>query len=324
MAQPAAAEPRAHVRDRAGRGPARLRLLPRDPQADRPAALAEAAGNARSRGVADPARAAPARDARRARADVREVRPAALDAAGHRAAGHHRRAARPPGRRHAVPVRAGRAGRARGARAADREAVHRRSRRRRSRRRRSARCTARRCRTASASPSRCSARTRRDRSRPTSRSSTRRRRSRRSASARSTSSTRASSSTSSPARSGTSSTTARRGGTPRRFHRNFAGDPHVRIPHVYWSYTRAARADARAPRGRCRSPTSSSDGVHARRAAPPRLPDDRGVDDDDLPARVLPRRPASGEHPRPDQRRPDRPRRLRPGREARPTTTCPS
>ena len=38
------------------------------------------------------ARPAPARDARRARPDVRQVRPAALDAAGHRAAGHHRRA----------------------------------------------------------------------------------------------------------------------------------------------------------------------------------------------------------------------------------------
>ena len=41
------------------------------------------------------------------------------------------------------------------------------------------------------------------------------------------------------------------------------------------------------------------DRLHARGAAPPRLSDDRGVDDDDLPARVLPRRPASGEHPRP-------------------------
>ena len=45
----------------------------------------------------------------------------------------------------------------------------------RSRRRRSARCTARRSRTASTSPSRCSVRARRGRSRPTSRCSTRRR-----------------------------------------------------------------------------------------------------------------------------------------------------
>ena len=47
------------------------------------------------------ARAAPARDARRARPDVRQVRPAALDAARRRPAGHRRRAARPPGRRDA-------------------------------------------------------------------------------------------------------------------------------------------------------------------------------------------------------------------------------
>ena len=55
------------------------------------------------------ARPASARAARRARPDVREVRPAALDAARHRAARHHRRAARAPGRRAPVPVRAGRA-----------------------------------------------------------------------------------------------------------------------------------------------------------------------------------------------------------------------
>ncbi len=55
------------------------------------------------------ARPAPARDARRARPDVRQVRPAPLDAAGRRAAGHHRRAARAPGRRAPVPVRRSRA-----------------------------------------------------------------------------------------------------------------------------------------------------------------------------------------------------------------------
>ena len=47
------------------------------------------------------------------------------------------------------------------------------------------------------------------------------------------------SSTSSRARSARSSTTASRPATPRRFHRNFAGHPHVRVPRVYWSYTRA-------------------------------------------------------------------------------------
>ena len=29
------------------------------------------------------------------------------------------------------------------------------------------------------------------------------------------------------------------------FHRNFSGHPHIRVPHVYWSYSRAARAHAR-------------------------------------------------------------------------------
>ena len=68
--------------------------------------------------------------------------------------------------------------------------------------------------------------------------STRPRASRRSGSARSTSSTRASSSTSSAARSARSSTTAPRARNAERFRRHWAGDPHVQIPTVYWSYTR--------------------------------------------------------------------------------------
>ena len=59
-----------------------------------------------------------------------------------------------------------------------------------------------------------------------------------------------------------------------------------------------ARADARVPRGhaarrhrRARRTRSSE----RRRLA---VRDHRGVDDDDLPPRVLPRRPAPGEHPR--------------------------
>ena len=97
-----AAESRAPVGDRAGRGPARVRVLPRDPQADRPAAVAATAAPLETE-IAGPARPAPARDARRARADVREVRAAALDAARHRPAGHHHRAARAPGRRRPFP-----------------------------------------------------------------------------------------------------------------------------------------------------------------------------------------------------------------------------
>ena len=56
---------------------------------------------------------------------------------------------------------------------------------------------------------------------------------------RSTSSTRTRSSTSSRASSGTSSTTGSRLGTQRASTANFAGDPHVHVPKVYWSYTRA-------------------------------------------------------------------------------------
>ena len=121
------------------------------------------------------ARPAPARAARRARPDVREVRAAALDAPGRRAAGHHRRAARAPGRRAPVPVRAGRARDRGGSRQLDRAALPRVRAASRSRPRRSARCTARRSRTASASRSRCSVPARRGRSRPTSCCSTRRR-----------------------------------------------------------------------------------------------------------------------------------------------------
>ena len=99
------------------------------------------------------------------------------------------------------------------------------------------------------------------------------------------------------ARSARSSTTGTRRGTREAFHRNFAGRPHVAVPKVYWSYTTARVLTlefldgtqlARPRPGR----------VLGRGAAPARVPDRRGVDDDDLPARLLPRRPASGEHPR--------------------------
>ena len=99
-----------------------------------------------------------------------------------------------------------------------------------------------------------------------------------------------------------------------RFRRHWAGDPHVEIPHVYWSYTRSRVLTLEFLEG-----TQVADvdpvALHARGAAAPRVSDGRDVDDDDLPARVLPRRPAPGEHPRPTGR-PHRPRRLRPGREA--------
>ena len=98
------------------------------------------------------------------------------------------------------------------------------------------------------------------------------------------------------------------------FHVNFAGHPHVAVPRVYWSYTRARVLTHGAPRRR------PALGPRARRvadrAAPPaRVHRRRRVDDDDLPARLLPRRPAPGEHPR-ALARADRPRRLRPLRQA--------
>src|SRR5436305_1623394 len=58
-----------------------------------------------------------------------------------------------------------------------------------------------------------------------------------------------------------------------------------------------ARADARVARGdaaRRRRSAAADD----RRAPRPRLPRNRGVDGDDLPPRLLPRRPAPREHPR--------------------------
>ena len=233
------AEPRPPVRDRPGRGPARVRLLLRVAQADRPPARPQGRRGGERRGDPLGARPAPARDARRARPDLRQVRPGPLDAAGHRPAGHHRRAPQAPGRRAPVPVRGRRAHDPRGARPLDRAALPRV--RRAAGRRRLDRPGAPRGaperppgRGQGAAAERAAAR-----STPTSRCSTRPRGSRRSACARSTSSTRARSSTSSRARSARSSTTASRPATPRRFHRNFAGHPHVRVPRVYWSYTRA-------------------------------------------------------------------------------------
>ena len=70
-------------------------------------------------------RCPPARAARRARPDVRQVRATALDAPRRRAAGHHRRAARASGRRAARAVRRGAPGRRERARARAREALRR-------------------------------------------------------------------------------------------------------------------------------------------------------------------------------------------------------
>ena len=70
------------------------------------------------------------------------------------------------------------------------------------------------------------------------------------------------------------------------------------------------------------SPRSWTIGLSHRRAPRARPPHGRDVDDDDLPPRVLPRRPASREHPRPRRRRRDRARRLRRSSAGSTTTTC--
>ncbi len=172
------------------------------------------------------------------------------------------------------------------------------SRRRRWRRPRSARCTAPCSRTGAVSRSRCSGPRRRARSRPTSRSSTRRR--------------------------GSSKERVRaldfidarelvdefarsiRQELDYRLEARNAAD----VPPQLRRRTRtcASRASTGAtPRQRVltlefldgqagRRPRARA--ALARRAPRSRVPDDRGVDDDDLPARLLPRRPAPGEHPR--------------------------
>ena len=270
--------------------------------------------------LGDAARPAPARDARRARADVRQVRPAALDPAGHRPARHHRRAARPPGRRQAVPVRRRRARDPRGARAADRAALPRVRRDSRSRRRRSARCTAPCCpngRRVAVKVQRPNAprqiesdiqlleqaaRLVKERVRALDFVDTRE-------------------IVDEFARSIRLELDYRQEGrNAQAFHRNFAGHPHVAVPRVYWSYTSKRRADARVPRRRpARRPRARR--VDDRAAPPPRLRDRRGLADDDLPPRLLPRRPAPGEHPR-ALARAHRRSSTSGSRESSPTATC--
>ena len=98
------------------------------------------------------------------------------------------------------------------------------------------------------------------------------------------------------------------------FHRNFAGHPHVVVPARLLELHEPARADARVPRRRpARRPRGRR--LDDRAAPPPRLRHRRDLADDDLPPRLLPRRPASGEHPR-ALARADRARRLRARREA--------
>ena len=211
MAQAPPAKPGAHLRDRPGRRPARVRLLLPPQQADRP----HRRGRRGSQRGAIRAGPPPTGDARENGPTFMQVRPAALDAAGCPPAGHHRGAPRPPGRRHAVLLRGGCAGDRGGVLASRSSGFSASSTRCRWPPPRSARFIAPSSRTDARSPSRCSGQVRRARSRRTSTSCTRPPASRRSASVRSTSSTRRGSSTSSPARFDRSSTTASRRATRR-------------------------------------------------------------------------------------------------------------
>ena len=299
------------VGDRAGRGAARLRLFLRAPQAHRHPAL-DREGGAR-RGGRIGAWTAPARAARRARPDLRQVRTAALDAARRRAAGHRRRAARPAGRRAAVPLRAGAGGRRGGARAlaragvpqlrgdADRRGVDRpgppcdAAERARGGGQGAAagRAAADRIRSRAALPGGANhqgacplARLhRRERARGRVR-------------------------TLDPTGAGLPPGGPPRGHLPAQLRRlrDRAGAEGL------LELLGPARADAGVP-GR-RPARRPRPGDHVARDPPrARAADDGDVDGDDLPPRLLPRRPAPRQHPRP-RRRPDRAGRLRPGRQA--------
>ncbi|MER3488229.1 MAG: hypothetical protein C4307_05705 [Chloroflexota bacterium] len=100
------------------------------------------------------------------------------------------------------------------------------------------------------------------------------------------------------------------------FHRNFAGHPHVRIPRVYWSYSRQRVLTLEFLEGVQLVDLDLDE--YTLEAPPARLPHHRGLDDHDLPARLLPRGPPSRQYPRAGQPRARGPGRLRPGGEALP------
>ena len=112
-----------------------------------------------------------------------------------------------------------------------------------------------------------------------------------------------------------SSTTAPKDATPSASAGNWAGDPARPGPARLLELHARARPDARVPRraSQVADVDPETYTLEERRRIAYRM--SRDVDEDDLPARLLPRRSASGEHPRASGR-PDRSRRLRPDREA--------
>ena len=307
------AQDRAALGDRAGGRPARLRLLLRAAQAHGHPSLDHAGRGERGIGRRLGARPAPAGDARRARADVRQVRAAALDPARCRPAGHRRRAARASGRRLSVPVRTGARGRRGRARPDARAGVHRV--RRDADRGRLDRPGAsggpperRPGRRQGAAPER--AESDRERPRPPLPGCPpdqgacprarlhRRQRPRRRVRALHPPGARLQA----------------RGAARRHVQAQLRRFGRRRRPEGLLGLLRVADADARVSRRRAARRPGARGDAHR---SPPRagVPGHRHLDGDDLPARLLPRRSASGERAR-ARRRPDRPRRLRPRRQA--------
>ena len=240
------------------------------------------------------ARRAPAGDARRAGPDLRQVRAGALDAPRRPAAGHHRRAPRPPGRRQAVPVRAGRGDRDRGARAHGRAAVPR------------VRADAGRVgldrpgapgrapeREARGGEGAATRRAEADRRRPRADDAGREARARagEGARVRRPHGARRRVLAPDPPRARLPARGAQRRGVPPQLR----GPPARRRAAGLLELHALARAHARAARGAAAG-RHRRGRLHGRGAPPPRVPDHRDVDDDDLPPRLLPRRPAPGEH----------------------------
>ena len=82
------------------------------------------------------------------------------------------------------------------------------------------------------------------------------------------------------------------------FRRNFADSDHVVVPKVYWDYSGSRMLTLEFLDGvQLADLDRETSSLEERRAC---LPGDADLDGDDLPARVLPRRSASGERARAD------------------------
>ena len=245
--------------------------------------------------------------------DLRQVRPAALDASGRPPAGHHRRAPRPPGRRAPVPVRGGRARRPRRPRPPDRAPLPR-VRPRAARGgvdRPGAPCRApERPRRRGQGPAPGRARADRSRPRPPLPGRAHRERARPCARLRGRARGRRRVRPRDPPGARLPARGKERGHPAPQLRRAPARARPARLLDVHARTRPDSRVHRGPPARRHRRGPLLDRGAEA-----PRGGDRGGLDDDGLPGRVLPRRPASGEHPR-HPPGPDRARRLRARREA--------